>query len=207
MTFSPDGRFLASACCRQDRADLGHPRSESGGPCAPRARLPRASRGLPPRRPATRHRRGHAVCRRPLLVRRRGEALGSRDGARCSMSSAATHVRVRGLASSPDGRRLATASDDRTIKLWDTSTGQEVFTLRGHRLRRDQRRLQPRRPADRLGRRRRYCQSLGDERPVDSHVVPAGGGVPCQGRGTPVRPVRPVRPTGVILRPQGTDSG
>ena len=33
---------------------------------------------------------------------------------------------------SPDGRRLATASYDRTIKLWDTATGQDVFTLRGH---------------------------------------------------------------------------
>ncbi len=36
------------------------------------------------------------------------------------------------MAFSPDGHRLATASLDRTIKLWDTATGQEVFTLRGH---------------------------------------------------------------------------
>jgi tetratricopeptide (TPR) repeat protein len=35
-------------------------------------------------------------------------------------------------AFTPDGRRLATASFDRTIKLWDVATGRDVFTLRGH---------------------------------------------------------------------------
>ena len=33
---------------------------------------------------------------------------------------------------SPDGRRLASASFDRSIKVWDAGTGQEVLTLHGH---------------------------------------------------------------------------
>jgi hypothetical protein len=36
------------------------------------------------------------------------------------------------VAFSPDGRRLASASYDGTVKLWDADTGQEVLTLRGH---------------------------------------------------------------------------
>ncbi len=40
--------------------------------------------------------------------------------------------KVVAVAFSPDGRRIATASFDLTVKLWETETGQEVCTLRGH---------------------------------------------------------------------------
>jgi WD40 repeat protein len=39
---------------------------------------------------------------------------------------------VLGMAFSPDGHRLATASDDQQIKLLIAATGEEVLTLIGH---------------------------------------------------------------------------
>jgi WD40 repeat protein len=42
------------------------------------------------------------------------------------------HQNLTCLALSPDGKRLASGSRDWTVKVWDTATGQETWTLQGH---------------------------------------------------------------------------
>jgi WD40 repeat protein len=39
---------------------------------------------------------------------------------------------VVAVAYSPYGKRLATASGDKSAKVWDAETGKELLTLRGH---------------------------------------------------------------------------
>ncbi len=39
---------------------------------------------------------------------------------------------VFGVAFSPDGKQIASASFDHTAKIWDTKTGKEIVTLKGH---------------------------------------------------------------------------
>ena len=155
LTFSPDGTRLAAT---EDKDDVTIIEVETGkvlpGPVRPRRREP--SRGLQPRRP---------VPRRGLRLDPHGESGSVKIwdvAAGRLLRTLEGHTKiVWGVAYSPDGRRLASASFDHKVKIWDPTTGQEALTLHGHTNNVGRRRLQPRRPAAGHGERGRHDPDLG----------------------------------------------
>src|SRR5438067_2150966 len=59
-------------------------------------------------------------------------SLALADGPQPRLVLKGHQAEVTSIAFSPDGKRLATASGDRTVKIWDLETGKEVNTLKGH---------------------------------------------------------------------------
>ena len=118
MAFSPDGRLLATAGSDGtvrlwDPATGEHRRTLTG-------HTSQVAGGVQPGRAAARHRR----------QRRDGTAVG--PGHRQAPAHPTGHDWGTAVAFSPDGRLLATAGSDGTVRLWDPATGEHRRTLTGH---------------------------------------------------------------------------
>jgi WD40 repeat protein len=57
----------------------------------------------------------------------------ARTGVRIASITPGGHYTLWSAAFSPDGTRVATASDDATARLWDPATGEEIASFVGHR--------------------------------------------------------------------------
>ena len=125
MAFSPDGRRLASegwtTTLVDRRDDLG--RGDREAPPHPsRTSLSRDRDRVPSGRPPA----------RVGQLRPDDQASGTRRPAGNSNTLRGHDGKVDGVAFSPDGLRLASVGEGKTVHVWEVATGQEVLGLRGH---------------------------------------------------------------------------
>ena len=188
VAFSPDGRRLAAGS--DGAVKVWDWRNDQLLHTFAGARKDGDPRGVQSRRAAPGD--GELAGRREAL----GRGGRGRAAPHLPRISQARHP-VSALAFSPDGGRLASASFDRRVDVWDTTTGELLHTLAAYR-KRSVRRLQPGRPAPRLGGRRQDRARLGrDDRP-------GGARPPRTHRPVRVRGVQPGRPA-ARLGQQGWD--
>ena len=97
---------------------------------------------------------------------------------------------MHGVAFSPDGKRIVSGSGDKTVRVWDATTGQPIGQpLTGHTEPVIERDVQPRRAAHRLRQRRQHGAAVG-RRHRPTHRPAA-------------RPATPARSDSVAFSPDG----
>ena len=65
-------------------------------------------------------------------VTRDGAGVGRRERGRSCWSCAAMRGRSGQRGFPPDGARIVSGSDDKTVRVWDAASGAELLVLRGH---------------------------------------------------------------------------
>ena len=71
-------------------------------------------------------------CRNPSLFQPRCHVAQTNEPSGEALTFTGHHGRVRGVAFSPDGKRIASGGEDRVVRVWDAIDGRELLTLKGH---------------------------------------------------------------------------